>query len=355
MRLVTVLAHRIDTLYLWFPGEGISGLDLIALDQGKKRAQELNEPQEVELSGHRFFVSPKGVDNFGWRATCDGIELFVGRGAVGASVHLGARVLAEYGHEALWVRVRQLADDLGLGEAQVSRVDVAVDVQGLHLTPHELLYDFSCRARFSPPYPNPDHPTSRQFGRGETVVRVYDKSVQIVEKHIPWWRTVWAQDPSYDPSESVWRIEVQARGKVLRERGLSSVEALFSSPGAVLDYGMGWAQLKVSSGDKTISRRDQDPRWEQIRAAVWSGQPLPLLREESRMLSGEQAARRALSALATLAAQSGCDDLVETIAELRKIARDLESRKVPVVFADMVEARRARLGIVRDLPEGVPF
>ncbi len=351
MSPLVLLGHRLDTLELSFeevPGsEGIDPPIWYELDQAKKRAQRFGEPQPFEIAGHTVYVEPKGLGVYSWRARCEGLDLRMAfaRNVPPLSVWLGARPLAEHGAQSLLDELAPIAKALNATNPHVTRADVAVDFQGWVPTTAEMA-NVVCSASFRPVYPSVEAPETFMFGKGQMVVRVYDKTKQIAVKHLEWWRDVWVTCPDYDPALPVWRIEGQMRSTVLRELGIVAPEDVVKNLGQLLDQSMRWAQLRVPGTDKTKTRWPEHPRWEQIRTAAWSGKPVERLRAKSHMLAADKAAARAVSALATFGAHMGVYDLGEALQLLREHSEFLQAvHPSRPTFHEEVELRCRRLGI----------
>lgn len=110
---------------------------------------------------------------------------------------------------------------------------------------------------------------SLQYGKGDVVLRIYDKVVEILERSDKVWLfQLWGL------SEDVWRIEWQVRKDVLRRFGLRTFRALFAGQGDVLRYlATEHDSLRIPSEDSNRSRWALHPLWVDLCAWIedfWS-------------------------------------------------------------------------------------
>ncbi len=149
-------------------------------------------------------------------------------------------------------------------------------------------------------------------------------------------------------TQTTWRIEFQVRRDILRELGVRSSHQVFSDPGALLGYGMSkFAQLRVPTGDQTITRWPEDPRWSCLRTAVSPSQNLVRARSIARLMPLDMAISRHLGLVATAAAHLGTTGYMDT---LQRLSYQAEAHMITekIDFEAMVEVRRRRLGLTHD-------
>lgn len=157
----------------------------------------------------------------------------------------------------------------------ISRVDLFVDVQGWAAT----LQDMIClctpatmtRALFlkgrtctgtrdhSGPWTDPEN-ADFKIGKGNLVLRIYDKLRELPNMGKWWFLDLWARSPDYQEGGGVWRVEFQLRRPVLRQfqftlhtdEGERQVRGVNTVPDLACAYGSLWRYL---CGDKTVSGR----------------------------------------------------------------------------------------------------
>lgn len=108
------------------------------------------------------------------------------------------------------------------------------------------------------------------LGKGDVVLRVYDKVAEIAEQSgKSWFFDLWGE------KENVWRIEWQVRKPVLRRFGLRTFEDLAEGAGDLLRYlGHEHDTLRVPMPDSNRSRWPLHPLWRDLQAqtAAFSAQ-----------------------------------------------------------------------------------
>lgn len=99
-----------------------------------------------------------------------------------------------------------------------------------------------------------------QFGKGDIVLRVYDKVAEINQKSEKvWFFELWGQ------SENVWRIEWQARKEILKRFGIKTFKDLEERHGDILRYlATEHDTLRIPNGDDNTSRWPIHPLWESL-------------------------------------------------------------------------------------------
>ncbi len=136
-----------------------------------------------------------------------------------------------------------------------------------------------------------------------------------------WMHDVLRDCPGFEDDEDVWRLEVQLRGDILRELSCRSRRGRLHQPAGALRLRPPEVELRVPGKDTTITRWPADPRWVALRQVDGIAAPVTRSRRVPRMLSQKEAARRALSALTTLAAYEP-PDLTITEAQVQARRRD---------------------------------
>jgi hypothetical protein len=279
--MLTILGSRIDTLEAGFRGQLKPGLDE-ALERAKRAAQAENLPQSFLIEETELFMQPKGLAPWSYLLTNEEFHLRAsGKGHVPCvSVRLAAFGLALRGHEALWAQAKRCAQAIGGTEGAISRLDIAVDFQG-HVPTYEEMRDTTCPSGFRPVYPNTEHPETFQFGKGDVVVRLYNKTKQMKDERKPWMQELWAGQPDYRPDEDVWRFEAQYRREALRGMGIISVEEAFKRLQAALIIGLYWIAPRVRTEDN-LSRCELQAWWREL-LAKFPGEPLPRIKQAKRV------------------------------------------------------------------------
>lgn len=340
--MITALRCGVDTLEATF--EGTLDPEFVEeLERRKTRAQQVNEADQTMLAGMPFDLLPKGQGFWPYMLRNEEMIVWLGvaKHVPAMKVRLLAEGLASMGADKLWAKAREVADDLGLVFRSCSRLDIALDWQGHWFTPEEMRH-IVCPSGFRPVYPSIDKPETYQFGQQDMVVRVYNKSVEIVKHRHEWWKLIWRICPGYDAGLPVYRVETQMRGPVLRELGYGSVERIFDELPEIFSYGLTWCSLRVPTDGINTGRWLEDPRWEALRTAFAPSKPLGRVRPAKQLLSYDASVKRFVGLITSAGASLENDDYwglaraITTDAE-RLIEKDLET-----TFSELVEKKQKR-------------
>lgn len=342
---ITVLRAGLDTLEVSYTGSLASGVSE-RLDVHKAQAQEQNTPSSLSAGVYELLMRDKAFSHWRWVLTHPEFHLRMlpkaQPGHPTAQIRLSAFGLTNQSPELLLAFAAHSLREFGtFEELVVSRADVAVDFQGFEPTV-ALMQNVVCPASFRPIYPSIDNAQTFQFGRGAVVVRVYNKTAEIDESGKRWHEEAWQISGRYDPLLPVWRAEVQLRRPALKELALHSSKDVFANLGALLDYGLSWANLRVPTADATKTRWPEDPRWSAVRSAVFDGPPLLRAPTVATLLSIDGVVSRMLTNVATLAARYEIDDYDKAMGQAYYVLlHELLSKKVE--FKALVERQRRRI------------
>lgn len=102
------------------------------------------------------------------------------------------------------------------------------------------------------------------LGKGDIVLRVYDKVAEIKQKSDKvWFYLLWEQD------ENVWRIEWQVRKPVLRQFRIVTFDDLKNKQGDLLHYlAVEHDTLRIPNADSNTSRWLLHPLWIDLQARI---------------------------------------------------------------------------------------
>ena len=171
--------------------------------------------------------------------------------------HTGAAAL----HAAFLVWAESVGLRVAHGE-KLSRVDFAFDYWVAHPQ-----FDSDCVVSLSAKdaqYRGDRQVQTIQYGKGDVVLRIYNKIVEIQEQS----DKVWLFD-LWGEKQDVWRIEWQVRKDVLRRFGLRTFADLFEGYGDALRWlSDEHDSLRVPNGDSNRSRWPLHPLWTDLIARI---------------------------------------------------------------------------------------
>jgi hypothetical protein len=164
-------------------------------------------------------------------------------------------------HQQTLGLVNILLGDLIEGE-KVSRVDLFADFEMERGFTKDDLDRFVTRAKSKALHKEGSAVTSFQFGKGALTARIYDKAREVRKSGKGYLFDIWQRGGS----AQVWRAEVQARRRLLKEFDVETVSDVVSSSQPIWDY---WSRQWLSMRAETtgnVTRRRLTPFWERVQA-----------------------------------------------------------------------------------------
>lgn len=265
--LPKLLLVGIDSLYCGFFTDGM-GVDWEALAIAKETARAERKPSiRFVLGGVQWALSASGAYPYTYCLSNDRCKLRLAE-------HMQPNMHAQFLSVGLWDigpkeclrELRSMFEVIGLREtrpASVSRVDWSFDFA---LGEPEFSEEhFLSKLRKDSKHRGDGKVETFTFGKGDLVVRVYDKVKEITEQSGKVWLfDLWGQ------KEGVWRIEVQARREFLKQHGIRSPDDLFKHQGHVARWVLEQhTTLRVPTQDSNRSRWPLHPLWRAVQAATY--------------------------------------------------------------------------------------
>lgn len=311
----------------------------------KERAQASDTPQPIMADDMELLVLPKAFGFWTFVLKHPEFDIRISPNAgvsdASASIRLSAFGLTNTDPSKLWDRALFCLSTLGEYEPlTLSRVDVAADFQGWEPMSADMS-SVVCAASYRATHGTESAVQTFVFGKGAVVLRIYNKTEEIVHSKKSWMKDAWSMTGRYDYSLPVWRVEVQLRRQALKDLGFNTAERALDDPGALLDFGLKWANLRVPSGDETKTRWPEDPRWTVLRESVFQGVPLERRPKLSQLMSLERATSQYVGAIATAAAYFETDDFDDANVRLAYVAQ-VHMMENDTDFAKLSEDKRRR-------------
>jgi len=335
---VRVLWSGVDTLEASFRGhlwEGVCGW----LDELKTFAQVADHPQRFTGFDELFVVSPSGLKPWKWVVAGEDMHLRLSdaRNVPTASVRLSSLGLAFYGVEALYRIAEQHVSELGyLRSSGISRLDLFADVQGFE-PDVAVMEGVACPAVYRGTHSAGSLVQTFQYGKGEIVARVYNKTAEIATSGKSWLRAVWASCEGYDPEADVWRIEFQLRRNFLKTSIGCETDTVLSRRGDLWLSGLKWCELRIPQGANK-SRWVVHPAWETLAALEPGSSPHPRIKALSYVESFESVVPQVAGLLVSACSAVGMDNLESALTGMADCVREyIEDSGEP--FPDRVRRR----------------
>lgn len=266
-----LLLHGIDTLqcayYLYSPeGSGLDFAEIRALKEDMREARS-QDPEKVSFGKQTFMLHPYGTSS-GYPFLMSNEDFKIEFGEFNSPPFF-----VTFRNQALWRdsvdvlhdKFLRWAESVGfvpLQPERISRIDCCFDY---HLPTVDFETDhFVTRSSKDSVFREDGKVQTLSFGRGDVVLRVYDKVAEIKQQSSKvWFYELWGTD------QDVWRIEWQVRKTVLRQFGIVTFEDLKHFQPDLLRYLVeDHTSLRIPDGDTNRSRWPLHPLWSDLRESV---------------------------------------------------------------------------------------
>jgi len=259
------LLHGFDSLYVsFFLDTSASKIDWDDLVYRKEMLirERRKEFSEITLGSETFALLPRGSYPYAYVLKNKAFEVQLAeRLQPCCFVKFSSEALWNEGIDALEARLRKWfasINSLQICPEKVSRFDYAFDY---HLPDATFEYDwFVSRAKKDAAYRESRSFQTFSFGRGDIVVRIYDKVAEIEqESGKAWFFDLWEEN------KQVWRIEFQVRGERVGQGGIRTLEDLRNLIWDLLrELAENHTSLRQPSADTNRSRWPLHPLWQDL-------------------------------------------------------------------------------------------
>jgi hypothetical protein len=268
-RTPKLLLSGLDSLYVSCTLDvGGSDLDFDELAYLKERVQAscADDFEEVEFGSETFALKPFGKYPYRYILANDLFEVRLAEQLQPSCyVRLYSQGLWLFGLDALWGRFADWCSSLNLIATKPEIVSRAVWAFDYHLPFVDFEPDhFVSRADKCPAWPEHSNTRTIAFGKGDTVIRFYNKAAEIAQQSgKAYLFELW------DQSEDVWRIEFQARRGRLKHSGIKTIETLKDHQNKLLSHlARVHTTLRRPIEDTNKSRWPLHPLWKQLQRHI---------------------------------------------------------------------------------------
>lgn len=266
-----LLLHGIDTVqcgyYLTPPRAKYLDFAKLARIKEQLRMDKSREPRAVMLGGTEFFLQPYGSSS-GYPFVLSNADCKIELGEFNSpSFFVTYRSQALWAQSAAALHTKFLDWALTLGcELQkpetLSRLDFCFD----YLLAERDFDEDSFVSLSSKDSQHREHGAIQTFtfGKGDVVLRVYDKVAEIKQQSAKvWFHALWGQD------EHVWRIEWQVRKAILRAFSIRTFADLQEHQGTLLSFlATHHDTLRSRTEDSNRSRWPLHPLWVDLQQRI---------------------------------------------------------------------------------------
>lgn len=344
-----LLIHGIDTLqcaYFLEP-RGVPALDFGKLAELKEsiRQSKSKNPAALELAGTGFLLHPYGTSS-GYPFVLENEQFKIECGEFNKP-----NFYVTFRSQALWRESAWLLHERFLSWARsagfvpyrpetLSRVDYCFDY---HLPVVDFTGDdFVSRSTKDSQYREAKRVQTFSFGKGDIVLRVYDKVAEIQQQSQKvWFYLLWGRDTD------VWRIEWQVRKSILKEHDINTFDDLKDQQGDLLRYlANDHDTLRVPTNDSNSSRWPLHPLWQDLQQQIANLNNLGVHRVVGRPAALEERMERiAISVLGYLKSVSALRSVqtgykpLDMDAALKMLSFRMKRHLEPLSWQDDVQKR----------------
>lgn len=255
----------IECAYYLIPGPKCSlDFERLTFEKEALRQNKSRDPKVVNLGGVEFMLHPYGSSS-GYPFVISNQDYIIAFGEFNTPaffVKLKSFALWHQGAFSLHQSLLDWAKSLGFVQQRpesLSRVDFTFDYALAEVDFDE--NHFVSQSRKDNRYRSNQQIQTIQFGKGDVVLRVYDKVAEIEEQS----QKNWFYDLWNTASKTIWRIEWQVRKAVLKRFSLRTFQDLREGSGDILRYlANEHDSLRKSTNDSNRTRWPLHPLWQDL-------------------------------------------------------------------------------------------
>ncbi|MFR5190690.1 MAG: replication initiation factor [Clostridia bacterium] len=304
------------------------------------------------MGGTNLVIKPKGQGFYAYKLECEDFQICFIKESIKNTPPIYVRFISQY----LWKYGYQMAYEIfaewfynvfktRIYATVVSRLDICCDIDEITFYPEDCT-KFVGRAKKKEIY-NVDssHFWGKEFsgfviGKGSPLLcRIYNKSLES-QKAKKWFEYIWGKN-SWN-GQTVWRIEFQARRKVLKELQINEVIDIKTNVKAIWEYyTQKWITLRKEIDDRNISRWPIDSRWEKIQHMCGDYSTEPIAREIIKKGDLDTLLNSCIGYMSSIAALKQLENTTDTLKYLEACTLEKEEKK-HITFKEEVERKKNR-------------
>lgn len=269
-----ILIAGIDTLHIGFYVKDFSltKVDWERFKQCKEAAQAgmfKSDVVPITFKGYEFRLLPKGAKLYAYILVSDDMTVKIARKPSNklfpeVFVEFRSQLLWRYGHREAYRVVKDWVRSWAWGfDEVISRADLCLDLAGQHQVELEHVVSRARKVKeyFEvEPITNAEHyyynkkRTGITIGAGKCLMRIYDKTAEVLKSDKGWNHDLWKQK-GWDGESTVTRVEAQLRREFLKDFGIADYGQFLEKMGDVYSYLVDdWISVREPNGDVNRSR-----------------------------------------------------------------------------------------------------
>lgn len=290
-------------------------LDLF--DNMKKEAQEEYKEKLIKLENVSFVVKPKGQGFYAYKLECEDFHICFMNKKIEKTAPINVRFISSF----LWQYNYKIAFELfkkwfenafqsKIIKVQISRLDICCDIDEISFNSNDskkIITRARKREIMNVDSQNYEGKVFSGFtiAKGSPLMcRIYNKTLEIKKSNKVWFEDIWKQY-GWNGKE-VWRIEFQARRKILKELRVETINDIVNNfEGLWAYYTQNWCTMRQPNKDINMSRWKICKKWETVQKINNIYNLKPLLREKIKRGDEETLLDLCLGSLTSLSAIKG--------------------------------------------------
>lgn len=323
------------------------------LEESKQRAQSEHDEVLIQLGEIKFVVKPKGQGIYSYKLECEDFHICFMKEKIKNSAPIRVRFISSflwrYNYQKAYEKFEEWFENTFetiILTNQISRLDICCDIDEIEFYASDSKKIITRAKKKEIMNVDSENYYGKIFsgftiGKGSDLMcRIYNKTLEIKKSNKLWFEELWKQ---YGwNGEVVWRIEFQARRKVLKEFNIEKVKDIGEKIERLWAYyTKEWCTLRSNSKDKNSSRWKVSKKWEKIQKISIDYDIEPLSREKIKRGDEEKLLNLCIGSFTSLSAiknfnnpEEACKYLIERMEK--------RNRKKDTSYKDEVEKKKNR-------------
>lgn len=303
---------------------------LTELNIMKKEAQEQYKENIIKLEDITFVVKPKGQGFYSYKLECEDFHICFMNKKIENTAPIRVRFISSFLWQYNYKKAYELFEkwftntfQVNIYKIQISRLDICCDTDEICFKPNDSKKIVTRARKKEIMNVDSENYQGKMFSgftiaKGSPLMcRIYNKSLEIKKSNKIWFEDIW-KEFGWKGGE-VWRIEFQARRKILKEFKLETINDINEKiEGLWVYYTKCWCTMRKPNKDINMSRWKIATKWKKIQEINFNYDIEPLSREKIKRGDEETLLNLCLGTMTSLSAIKGYSNLEDTYSYLVK-------------------------------------